>query len=79
MEMRDTKDGMAVVIHARAGRFTPPERACELLLHGLGNKPAAVTLNGQPLDSTYDPKTGILRASFPDTGREQKFALDVRR
>ena len=69
--MRDTKDGIAVLIHAREGRHTPPDRDCELLLHGITNKPAAVSLNGKPLDAHHDPKAGILRVSFPDTGKEQ--------
>ena len=75
MELHDTKDGLAVVLRAREGRFTPPERACGLLLHGLGTKPAAVALNGQPLESAYDSKTGVLRVSFPDTGKEQKILV----
>jgi alpha-glucosidase len=75
IEMRDTKDGIAVVIHARNGKFAPPERVCELLLHGIAKTPAAVALDGKPLEATHDPKTGILRLSFPDTGREQKLIV----
>ncbi|MCX6879596.1 MAG: DUF5110 domain-containing protein [Verrucomicrobia bacterium] len=70
-----TKDGIAVTIHARDGKFTPPERACELLFHGIVKMPAAGSLNGMPLDAIHDPKTGILRVSFPDTGKEQKFIV----
>ena len=72
--LKETYD-VAVVIHARDGKFTPPERACEVVLHGITQKPAAVSLNGTPLDATHDPKIGILRLSFPDTGKEQKLIV----
>ena len=75
VEMHDTGDRIDVVIHAREGKFTPPQRVCEVLLHGIAEKPAAVSLNGRPLDSAHDSKTGTLRVSFPDTGSEQKLIL----
>ena len=75
IEMHDAKDGIAVVIHAREGRFIPPDRACEVLLHGIAKQPAAVSLDGKPLAAAYDSKTGILRASFPDTGSGRKLSV----
>jgi hypothetical protein len=73
--MRDTGERISVVIHAREGKFTPPQRACEVLLHGIADKPAAVSLNGRPPDSTHDSKTGILRVNFPDTGGRQELVV----
>ena len=64
-----------MTIHARDGKFTPPERTCQVLLHGVGKKPAEVSLNGKPWNSAHDNRTGILRVIFPDTGREQKLTV----
>ena len=75
MDMRDTKDGITIAIHARTGGFSPPERNIEVLIHGLAKKPATVALNGKPLVPAHDEKTGILRLSFPDTGKEQKLTI----
>lgn len=75
VEIRDTGERISAVIHAREGKFAPPERACEVLRHGIADKPAAVSLNGRPLDSAHDSKTKILRVNFPDTGGRQELVV----
>lgn len=75
VEMRDTGERISAVIHPREGKFTPPERTCEVLLHGIADEPAAVSLNGRPLDSAHDSKTEVLRVNFPDTGGRQELVV----
>jgi oligosaccharide 4-alpha-D-glucosyltransferase len=45
--------------------YARPQRSVELSVHNVGGKPAAVTLDGQPLDYAWDATTRLLTTALP--------------
>ena len=70
--------GLTIDLKREGGEYAgkPATREIALVLHGWDRAPAAVTVDGQPANPSFDPKSGTLRVTFEWSGAAAR--VDVR-